>query len=363
MGNVQAWVILGSINLLLILAFAIQPLLSAKNILFGVSIPRQHATDRELRKYVRHYMLLTGVLGLAITVGAILLSDGGEAGAYGSDSIIIIASPLIMIIGMGLFLYYHGKVLRIKRNQGWEALERPARVAADLSFRNKNIVYSWYWFLPHVVAVVVSAVIVAVLYDRVPEVIPMQYGFDGEVTRTAVKNIGSVFMLNFIQLFLIGIFLLANYAIRSTKQNVNAEQPQESVERERSYRRGMSLLLIGFSFLLILFFTFIQFGTLFGIGGSVLSGGSAGFVIVPAVLLVAIAIRLFRARGDAPKVGSDSHWKGGILYWNPQDSALFVEKRVGVGWTINAARPLVWVMAAVFIGVVVLIVSLATSVG
>lgn len=363
MGNVQAWIILGSVNLLLIAAFAIQPLLSASNILFGVSIPREHAADQGLRKYVRHYILLTTALGLLVALGAILLSDGGDAGAYGADSIIIIATPLIMLIGMGLFLYYHGKVLRFKRSQGWDALERSARVVADLSFRNRNLVYSNYWFLPHVVAVIASAIVVAVLYDRIPAIIPMQYGLDGEITRTAAKSYGSVFMLNYIQLFLIGVFMLANYAIRSTKQNVNAAQPQQSVERERNYRRSMSLLLIGFSFLLILFFTFIQFGTMFGIGGSVLSGGVAGFVIVPAVLLVAIAIRLFRARGDAPKIGSDSHWKGGIIYWNPQDSSLFVEKRVGVGWTINAAHPLAWVIGAVLAVVIILIVRFANAAG
>jgi len=34
------------------------------------------------------------------------------------------------------------------------------------------------------------------------------------------------------------------------------------------------------------------------------------------------------------------NWKGGIFYYNPSDSRCFVPKRLGIGWTINFARPL-----------------------
>ncbi|MFY9689896.1 MAG: DUF5808 domain-containing protein, partial [Candidatus Acidiferrales bacterium] len=31
----------------------------------------------------------------------------------------------------------------------------------------------------------------------------------------------------------------------------------------------------------------------------------------------------------------DEHWKMGVLYFNPADPALFVEKRFGIGYTLN----------------------------
>ena len=35
----------------------------------------------------------------------------------------------------------------------------------------------------------------------------------------------------------------------------------------------------------------------------------------------------------------DRYWSGGIFYNNPDDPALFVEKRYGLGWTLNFGHP------------------------
>ena len=45
----------------------------------------------------------------------------------------------------------------------------------------------------------------------------------------------------------------------------------------------------------------------------------------------------------------DIHWKLGVFYYNPDDPALFVEKRFGVGWTSNFGRPLTWVYMGLLI--------------
>lgn len=38
-------------------------------------------------------------------------------------------------------------------------------------------------------------------------------------------------------------------------------------------------------------------------------------------------------------VDEDRYWKGGLIYVNRQDPSVFVEKRFGVGWTMNFANP------------------------
>jgi uncharacterized membrane protein len=40
----------------------------------------------------------------------------------------------------------------------------------------------------------------------------------------------------------------------------------------------------------------------------------------------------------------EDRWIAGIFYGNPQDPALWVEKRFGIGWTLNFARPASWFM-------------------
>jgi uncharacterized membrane protein len=40
----------------------------------------------------------------------------------------------------------------------------------------------------------------------------------------------------------------------------------------------------------------------------------------------------------------DGAWKLGIFYYNPEDAALFVEKRFGLGWTVNFGQVRAWIL-------------------
>jgi len=40
----------------------------------------------------------------------------------------------------------------------------------------------------------------------------------------------------------------------------------------------------------------------------------------------------------------DRYWKLGIFYFNQDDSAVFIEKRFGLGYSLNFARPTAWVI-------------------
>jgi uncharacterized membrane protein len=58
----------------------------------------------------------------------------------------------------------------------------------------------------------------------------------------------------------------------------------------------------------------------------------------------------------------DECWKLGQFYYNPQDPALLVEHRFGLGYSPNFARPLSWIaMTALFLLPVLVIVSLAIA--
>ena len=56
------------------------------------------------------------------------------------------------------------------------------------------------------------------------------------------------------------------------------------------------------------------------------------------------------ARTETDGIQNDARWKAGIIYWNPDDAAIFVPKRVGIGYTFNFANKWSWM---VFIAIVV----------
>lgn len=41
---------------------------------------------------------------------------------------------------------------------------------------------------------------------------------------------------------------------------------------------------------------------------------------------------------------AERHWKAGLFYFNPDDPRVQIEKRFGVGYTLNMARPVSWVI-------------------
>jgi uncharacterized membrane protein len=62
------------------------------------------------------------------------------------------------------------------------------------------------------------------------------------------------------------------------------------------------------------------------------------------------------ARDAAPRaatvnvnVDDDRFWKLGQFYFNPADPAVFVEKRFGLGYTCNFARPASWLLIGGFL--------------
>ena len=78
------------------------------------------------------------------------------------------------------------------------------------------------------------------------------------------------------------------------------------------------------------------------------------FLLLMGGLLVAVVLTLFwhpqrsqtktstfadRRRTDAVFRDDDRYWYGGVFYNNPDDPALFVPKRYGLGWTMNFGHP------------------------
>src|SRR6266436_2835747 len=78
------------------------------------------------------------------------------------------------------------------------------------------------------------------------------------------------------------------------------------------------------------------------------------FVLLMSGLLIAIVLVLFwhpqrsrtkastradRQRTDDVFRDDDRYWYGGSFYNNPDDPAVFVPKRFGLGWTLNFGHP------------------------
>jgi uncharacterized membrane protein len=60
----------------------------------------------------------------------------------------------------------------------------------------------------------------------------------------------------------------------------------------------------------------------------------------------------FNKNGDEIDRDNDEYWKLGQFYFNPDDPAVFIEKRFGIGWTINFGSKKGWI----YIGILVIFI-------
>jgi len=105
-------------------------------------------------------------------------------------------------------------------------------------------------------------------------------------------------------------------------------------------------------------FGFLQLTTIHeGLGSAVLMLSlPLGFSLI---VLIATAIYAFKVGQSGSRINvdieddsiagitdvdDDKYWKAGIFYVNKDDSSIFVEKRFGVGWTINFANPIGYII-------------------
>lgn len=83
---------------------------------------------------------------------------------------------------------------------------------------------------------------------------------------------------------------------------------------------------------------------------------------VIAVVFTWPLIRISREEGSGTDQTPDNCWKWGIVYYNPDDPALMVERRYGFGYTPNMANPYAWVLAGA-LGAILAAIALISQKG
>jgi uncharacterized membrane protein len=79
------------------------------------------------------------------------------------------------------------------------------------------------------------------------------------------------------------------------------------------------------------------------------------FLIPPMLILVLIVIVEIRRSwdtGDSPEPTPNECGKGGVIYYNREDSAPFVEKRTGFGYTVNFGNRWSWALIVGLLAVI-----------
>jgi hypothetical protein len=189
--------------------------------------------------------------------------------------------------------------------------------------------------------------------DQLPSRLPVHWGFSGP-NRWVVTSSGAINVLLAQHAFICLVLIVSALGVLHWSRRISASGPAAAPERQ--FRRRTVLLLLAVEYFTILppIFSLMQAPAL------AMQVWSVAF----SVTIVTFVISLMRAgQGGARLVATgrspigdrtaDARWIGGLLYFNRTDPALFVEKRMGIGWTVNFGNPWSWVSVGTVIVIVV----------
>jgi uncharacterized membrane protein len=231
---------------------------------------------------------------------------------------------------------------------------------ASLSARPQRIPGGWLLFAGPLLFLAAAAVYAQLFWEDLPQRIAVHWGMHGAnrwVDRTPVHVFG------FLALLAAVCIVLTVMAYGTLRWSRTISVSGERARGEARFRRGSILLQLGVQYLIVIPAVVLAFWSA-APAPSMLP--LAMVVVIGAALIALIRMgqggsRMVDRAEYQPPVGDhtpDAAWKWGLVYYNPDDPALIVERRIGIGYTLNFANRWSWVLMAVILAPVVLLTVL-----
>ncbi|MFU0788812.1 MAG: DUF5808 domain-containing protein [Virgibacillus proomii] len=350
----------------LCLFFIFTPYLTRKTESFGVSIPEKIYYTTEMKRMRKQYAMVTGAMSIFILGSIIALSLFKFNDNLANLLIVIIIVGTIMMHFL-IYYFFHRIMKRKKQAVDWKN-DRTEKIFIHMKFHNQQLRYSNKWFIIPFVAFLTTITITYYFYDKLPQELAINYDLLGNGTNFVTKSYISALALPITQLFLLSLFLGVNILIGKVKQQISAENPKKSLQQNVMFRRRWSAFIVLSGVLLTLLLFLGRLAAIFPNIQPVYTIATIAinlFLFIGAVFLVfstgqsGSRIKLPDERNEAViDRDDDRYWKLGQFYVNKNDPAIFLEKRFGIGWTINLGKPLSWIIMFIFLLVILGLVLL-----
>jgi uncharacterized membrane protein len=352
--------------LILLILQILTPRITRRNILFGVKIPEDKMETEEVKKIIKGFRRETLIIGIPALILIFIL-------VYYLEHIYILNISIFLYMGLLFIVYlrWNKKSKELKEKNGWGHLGKGV-VVVDMRFsrdKEKIVTISKKWFLIPIGIIIISTILSLKMYPYLPDKVPTHWNWKGNIDGYMDKSMFVALMMPMTQVLMTIVIYITYYFSMTAKQQINPRNPEDSLKRNIIFRKVWSIYLIVLLVLMEVFFTVLNMLVLGIIRYiaiiDILGGITFGFAIIGSVILSVVVGQ----GGDRLKIKDNSEvlsvydidddrlWKlGNTIYYNPDDASVFVEKRVGVGWTINAARPLG--MAIMILPIIIIILTI-----
>ncbi len=357
----NTFILLLSIDLVMLAFFMYMPVMRGEDAFFGVRVQTEVYRNEGRRILHRYWFWLLMTFIEIEAIGLIVSFYKGRT-EFAEAATRMLLVPCVM-------LFY---VIFYKQAKKLEFVEEGGRFATALKTRHLSDYTSLALEVMVVLLTIAPVLVLVYYYPQLPSRIPAHWNWRGQPDRWTEKSYHAVFSLAAMLVYMQGLLLFIKHGLLSVKMTLPAEHTEEYLNlKEEMLAQTVKLLdwtriclgiLLGSITVNIVFSAIERLHFLSGIVAIALWVSTALLVLGVAVaiyrfykidrrLKAAVGRVYVQRRSDA------AHWYlGGLIYFNKEDPALWVEKLVGWGYTFNMANKWVYLYLAVMIAVPLLLI-------
>ncbi|WP_313894294.1 DUF5808 domain-containing protein [Psychrobacillus sp.] len=348
----------GFILLFITILQAFTPKLVKQTEAFGVYVPEQYVKEETVVRLKKRYTQVVLLVGIIILAGYLIWALSQKQSEEVIALVGIGVQFCILFISLGYYFAMHFRVKKLKEVQGWIVGKQEVRVV-DLQFQEK------LQLLPRIVFIIPMIITGGLIiytfmkYAQMPDMIPTHWGPSGQPDAFSKKTYFSALSLPLILLVMQGMFLMMSEGMKFSGARINPANKKTSLAQQLAFRKYTSWFALFITISVTLMMGYFHLQTIHPEISSpwVMFALPLVFLVTTLVSVGIYAVKVgqggsrIKIKGDSPNledmiaaVEDDRYWKGGMFYVNKDDPSILVEKRFGVGWTLNFGRPLSWIV-------------------
>jgi uncharacterized membrane protein len=207
-----------------------------------------------------------------------------------------------------------------------------------------------------------SALLLWMNWDQIPDRFPSRWSSDGAAigwrTRTAWGVFGPLVMAGLVTTMM----LWTAHAVGTGTRQVAATGVAARLERR--FKRGSAVYFVLSAYFMAILFSLMGVRPVLAHTTRL---PTAVWMVLALVIVSSFSIVAWMywmgqgGRGQIPAGevvppgdGSpDDGWKAGMVYYNPADPAVLVERRMGWGWTLNFGHKVSWLIVIAFLAAII----------
>ncbi|MBC5626466.1 DUF1648 domain-containing protein [Clostridium sp. NSJ-49] len=323
---------------------------SNNGIYFGIRVPLEYKDDKDILELEKIYKKQNIILILPIIILVNIIY-------FLNMKMWLFLTYIFILIGIIniLPIIYWIKMRNLKNKKGWKVLSKNVVIVeTGLRQPQKNsrvkAVDTRYYLILLIIPLIIS-ILTLINYNSIPQLIPVHYNVSGVVDKVVEKGTIAAYMnlagIPFMLVLMIFFFMFINNITVKSKSDLFSGKIKETIEKKLLFKKYVSIFTWILALETLIIMAIPQICIIFNL--------SIEIMTIPMIILfISIVIFLVMSyylgqggrniktneEGEENYRDDDDKYILGALYYNKKDPALMVEKRIGVGWTVNLAHPL-----------------------